>query len=209
MKSAVLSSVLMACLLSDQSAGFNVAAPIRHNGGRLTELKMASKHDKNDEQDIPLSQKMAAVGLALTITASSLFGGMAYAADGANYDGFADYAKENQMAQSDVGCFVNKCGEQTKNLFSNPRGIKGVTCLGRCKGEQSCATRCFAEFGSDDLNNWLSCTIEENDCVKVPKDVDNSAENVGYSTAIRNFDPASLIGTWCKFSSDIVSRSAV
>jgi hypothetical protein len=45
--------------------------------------------------------------------------------------------------------------------------------LGRCKGEQSCATRCFAEFGSEDLNSWLSCTIEENECVKVPKNVDN------------------------------------
>lgn len=70
------------------------------------------------------------------------------------------------MEQSDVGCFINKCGIQTKNLFSNPRGIKGVSCLGRCKGEQSCATRCFAEFGSEDLNEWLSCTIEENECVK-------------------------------------------
>jgi hypothetical protein len=114
------------------------------------------------------------------------------------YDGFAEYAKENQMEQSDVGCFVNKCGEQTKALFSNPRGIKGVSCLGRCKGEQSCATRCFAEFGSADLNNWLSCTIEENDCVKVPRNVDNSAENEGYAYVVEQFDPKSLIGTWYK-----------
>ncbi|CAB9503922.1 Violaxanthin de-epoxidase, chloroplastic [Seminavis robusta] len=127
-----------------------------------------------------------------------MFGGVAFAEEAKTYDGFADYAKENQMAQSDVGCFVNKCGDQTKELFSNPRGIKGVTCLGRCKGEQSCATRCFAEFGSDTLNNWLSCTIEDNDCVKVPKDVDNSAENVGYSTAVRNFDPKTLTGKWWK-----------
>ena len=45
----------------------------------------------------------------------------------AKYDGFAEYAKENQMEKSDVGCFINKCGDQTKNLFSNPRGIKGVS----------------------------------------------------------------------------------
>ena len=70
--------------------------------------------------------------------------------------------KDNQMEKSDVSCFMNKCGDQTKNLFSNPRGIKGVSCLGRCKGEQACSVRCFAEFGSDELNNWLSCTIEEN-----------------------------------------------
>jgi hypothetical protein len=115
-----------------------------------------------------------------------------------NYDGFAEYAKENKMQQSDVGCFVNKCGDQTKNLFRNPRGIKGVACLGRCKGEQSCATRCFAEYGSEDLDNWLSCTIEENDCVKVPRQVDNSAENFGYSTVVQNFDPKSLEGNWYK-----------
>ena len=102
------------------------------------------------------------------------------------------------MEQSDVGCFINQCGEQTKRLFASPRGIKGVSCLGRCKGEQSCATRCFAEFGSEDLNDWLSCTIEEKGCVKVPKNIDNSAENVGYSMAIKNFDPASLVGKWYK-----------
>jgi len=114
------------------------------------------------------------------------------------YDGFADYAKENQMEKSDVGCFINKCGDQTKNLFSNPRGIKGVSCLGRCKGAQDCATRCFAEFGSPDLDNWLSCTIEENDCVKVPKNVDNSAENKGYTSMVKNFDPKTLVGKWYK-----------
>jgi hypothetical protein len=114
------------------------------------------------------------------------------------YDGFAEYAKENQMEKSDVGCFINKCGDETKMLFSNPRGIKGVSCLGRCKGEQSCATRCFAEFGSEDLNNWLSCTIEENECVKVPKNVDNSAENQGYSDTVKSFDPNILLGTWYK-----------
>ena len=67
------------------------------------------------------------------------------ASETAKYDGFAEYAKDNQMEQSDVGCFIKQCGDQTKALFSNPRGIKGVSCLGRCKGEQSCATRCFAE----------------------------------------------------------------
>jgi len=102
------------------------------------------------------------------------------------------------MEKSDVSCFINKCGDQTKALFANPRGIKGVTCLGRCKGEQACATRCFAEYGSESLNEWLSCTIEDNECVKVPKAIDNSAENVGYSNIVRNFDPNSLVGTWYK-----------
>ena len=163
---------------------------------RSRQLSMAKNDD--DGNSNTLRSTFAAAALGLAISTSGLFGGnMAFAED-AKYDGFADYAKDNQMEQSDVGCFINKCGDQTKNLFSNPRGIKGVTCLGRCKGEQSCATRCFAEFGSEDLNNWLSCTIEENECVKVPKNIDNSAENVGYSTALRKFDPKSLIGKWYK-----------
>jgi VDE lipocalin domain len=115
-----------------------------------------------------------------------------------SYDGFAEYAKENQMEQSDVSCFINKCGDETKQLFQNPRGIKGIVCLGQCKGEQACATRCFAEYGSTSLNNWLSCTIEDNECVKVPKSVDNSAENIGYSMTVKNFNPQSLVGTWYK-----------
>jgi hypothetical protein len=152
-----------------------------------------------------MPNQVAALCLGLTLTASSLFGmgSPALAAAGADmqkYDGFAEYAQENQMEKSDVACFAQQCGEQTKALFSNPRGIKGVSCLGRCKGEQSCATRCFAEFGSDSLNNWLSCTIEENECVKVPKNnvIDNSAENVGYSATVKKFDPSTLLGTWYK-----------
>jgi hypothetical protein len=156
----------------------------------------------NKDQSNPLASIAMTAALTATLTLNSLFSGPALADTAASatqkYDGFAEYAKENQMEQSDVGCFINKCGDQTKQLFSNPRGIKGVSCLGRCKGEQSCATRCFAEFGSEDLDNWLSCTIEEYECVKVPKNVDNSAENIGYSTTVKKFDPSSLIGKWYK-----------
>jgi hypothetical protein len=149
---------------------------------------------------------LASLALGLTVAAGCLGFSVAppaaaLAADAATakyYDGFAEYAAENQMEQSDVACFIQQCGEETKALFSNPRGIKGVVCLGRCKGEQACATRCFAEFSSDALNDWLSCTIEDHECVKVPKNIDNSAEEVGYSTVVRNFDPSTLIGTWYK-----------
>jgi hypothetical protein len=144
---------------------------------------------------------MATIGLTAAISTSIVFGGLntaAFAADKVTYDGFAEYAQENQMQQSDVSCFVTKCLDETKALFSNPRGIKGTTCLGRCKGEPTCAQRCFAEYGSDDLNNWLSCAIEENECVKVPKNVDNSAELTGFSNVIRNFDPNTLVGEWYK-----------
>jgi hypothetical protein len=182
-------------------ASCSAFAPQPRHGRDISRLA-ASKNDKNEFQFETLwkksSQALAIVGFGLsTLTAPMAFADTPAQAT-ANYDGFADYAKDNKMEQSDVGCFINKCGDQTKNLFSNPRGIKGVSCLGRCKGEQSCATRCFAEYGSEDLNNWLSCTIEDYECVKVPKNIDNSAENIGYDSTIKNFDPKSLVGKWYK-----------
>ena len=113
-------------------------------------LQMARNHDNNViEKGL---HALTAFGLGLALASTTFFGSTSAFADTANYDGFAEYAKDNQMEQSDVGCFVNKCGDQTKDLFSNPRGIKGVSCLGRCKGEQACATRCFAQFGSETDN---------------------------------------------------------
>lgn len=177
----------------------------QHHGTREyitspTCLAMTNNND-GEERPNPFVSTIAAFALTASLTLSSLAGPVLAdtpASATQKYDGFAEYAKENQMEKSDVGCFINKCGDQTKQLFSNPRGIKGVSCLGRCKGEQSCATRCFAEFGSEDLDNWLSCTIEENECVKVPKNVDNSAENLGYDTSISRFDPSGLVGKWYK-----------
>lgn len=166
-------------------------------------LHLSSRYCDDDASSPSNDWRRVAAGvtLGLTIAVSSIFGNSSpvYAESAGKYDGFAEYAKENRMEQSDVACFVQQCGDQTKALFSNPRGIKGVSCLGRCKGEQACATRCFAEFSSDSLNNWLSCTLEEHECVKVPKNsIDNSAENIGYTTAVKNFDSSSLTGSWYK-----------
>jgi hypothetical protein len=164
----------------------------------------SSRNKSSNIKSNDRSTQMASLFMGILLTVSTCFAGTtpsAFAAgttDMHKYDGFAEYAAKNQMEKSDVACFAQQCGAQTKALFSSPRGIKGVSCLGRCKGEQSCAMRCFAEFGSESLNNWLSCTIEENECVKVPKNIDNSAENVGYSATVKNFDPASLTGTWYK-----------
>ncbi|CAN0344535.1 unnamed protein product, partial [Ectocarpus fasciculatus] len=52
------------------------------------------------------------------------------------------------------------------------RLLQGVTCLGRCKGEQECATRCFAQYGSNKLDSWLTCTLEVGiDCSSVNKNI--------------------------------------
>ena len=168
------------------------------------------RHSRSNSDDDVASRSVkslfASAVLGFAISSASIFGGpVAIAADNTQqYDGFAEYAKENKMQQSDVGCFIQKCGDETKALFTNPRGIKGITCLGRCKGEAVCSSRASDAFGGENLDNWLYCTIEENECVKVPKDVDNSAENVGYKTTVRKFDPNILKGTWYKSKSSFV-----
>lgn len=196
------SDVLVALLLAVDSRISSGFAPAFRTAGRHTQLRAEKDENAWESWMSNGIHAMTTIGVGLTLASSTLFAGPAFADTAASsmnkYDGFAEYAKENKMEQSDVGCFMSKCGDQTKNLFSNPRGIKGVSCLGRCKGEQSCAMRCFADFGSEDLNNWLSCTIEDYECVKVPKNIDNSAEDKGYDETVKDFDPKSLIGTWYK-----------
>jgi len=72
----------------------------------------------------------------------------------------------------------------------------------RCKGGSLCSTGCFAKYGSDQLNNLISCSVEKNDCVHVPR-----TESVGWhqdkvsdlpSIPISSFRMASLRGTWYK-----------
>lgn len=213
-KSASIAWAVIICLVSDVRRSAVSAFAVRNSLARLhqgtrgsdttippppTLLAMRRRNDIEGLHNHPFLSAAITATLTATLALSSMVGPVfADDAPTAKYDGFAEYAKENKMEKSDVGCFVNKCGDQTKELFSNPRGIKGVSCLGRCKGEQSCATRCFAEFSSIELDNWLSCTIEENECVKVPKNVDNSAENLGYENAIKKFDPTTLVGKWYK-----------
>ena len=197
----IMRLVLASILFFVPSFGSAFITPQWQEPRRTTKLQEKHPNHQNEMMIPSFQSTLAAIALGVVVLSTSGTigpGTVAWAADGGKYDGFAEYAKENQMEQSDVACFVQKCGDQTKRLFSNPRGIKGITCLGQCKGEQACATRCFAEFGSEDLNDWLSCTIEENACVKVPKNIDNSAENIGYPTAVKRFDPTSLIGTWYK-----------
>ncbi|CAN0158599.1 unnamed protein product, partial [Laminaria digitata] len=75
---------------------------------------------------------------------------------------------------------------------------QGVTCLGRCKGEQECATRCFAQYGSGKLDSWLTCTLEDHSCVKIPRDMDFSVINKDPPHIVKGFDAKQLQGTWYK-----------
>ncbi|KAJ8598868.1 hypothetical protein CTAYLR_010457 [Chrysophaeum taylorii] len=112
--------------------------------------------------------------------------------------GFSELAAEGGVMKAEPSCFINECGAQTRACFGNPSCLKGVTCLGQCRGEQLCATRCFARFGSDRLNNWLSCTLEDKKCVTTGVAQDTSTFYANAPQRVVNFDANELRGAWWK-----------
>ena len=132
---------------------------------------------------------LAAVGLALTPLA-----GIAEETSA----GFEEFAAKGGTMEARPECFFDECGDQSKACFTNPSCLKGVTCLGNCRGEQECATRCFARFGSEKLNDWLSCTLEEKKCVVTGVKQDTSAFYATAPTRLSTFDRKQLEGKWWK-----------
>ena len=150
---------------------------------RPTKLPPLQKHAK------ALAASLAAVGLALTPLA-----GIAEETSA----GFEEFAAKGGTMEARPECFFDECGDQSKACFTNPSCLKGVTCLGNCRGEQECATRCFARFGSEKLNDWLSCTLEEKKCVVTGVKQDTSAFYATAPTRLSNFDRKALEGKWWK-----------
>mmetsp|Transcript_33006 Transcript_33006/g.86703 ORF Transcript_33006/g.86703 Transcript_33006/m.86703 type:complete len:296 (-) Transcript_33006:203-1090(-) len=100
--------------------------------------------------------------------------------------------------KADPNCFFSDCKAQTQSCFTNPACLKGITCLGNCRGEQLCATQCFARFGSEKLNSWLSCTLEEKECVTTGVKQDTSSFYANAPVTARAFKPSDLEGKWYK-----------
>jgi len=112
--------------------------------------------------------------------------------------GFEDFAAQGGKMKAEPSCFFNECKEQTTTCFSNPACLKGITCLGNCRGEQLCATQCFARFGSERLNAWLGCTLEDKECVTTGVKQDTSKYYANPPPAMPSFTPADLEGKWYK-----------
>lgn len=99
-------------------------------------------------------------------------------------------------------CFVKKCALETSACASDQTCLKGLSCLARCKGGSMCSTGCFAKYGSDHLDNLLSCSVERNNCVDVPGKgetgwtVDRLSELP--ARPLDSFDLKSLEGNWFK-----------
>ena len=112
--------------------------------------------------------------------------------------GFEDFAAEGGKMKADPSCFFKECKEQTTACFTNPACLKGITCLGNCRGEQQCATQCFARFGSERLNAWLGCTLEEKECVTTGVKQDTRPFYANPPPAMAEFKPSDLEGKWYK-----------
>ena len=117
-------------------------------------------------------------------------------------DELAKYAAEGNAVAVDGECFLKKCSIQTSRCASDQNCLKGLSCLARCKGGSMCSTGCFAKYGSEKLDELLSCTVEKNDCVHVP-----GRENMGWaadsladlpSRPLKKFDISLMQGQWYK-----------
>ena len=146
-------------------------------------------------QTKPLLKRGAQQLLALALATTSLSAPSLAEESSA---GFEEFAAQGGTMEARPQCFFDECGDQSKACFTNPSCLKGVTCLGNCRGEQECATRCFSRFGSEKLNGWLSCTLEEKSCVTTGVKQDTSAFYADAPARLANFDAKDLEGTWWK-----------
>ena len=74
---------------------------------------------------------------------------------------------------ADPICFATKCGKETQSL--TPTSVKGLKCLGACKGAQACASQCFNRYSSPELEDWLNCALERESCLPLPPSAQGSA----------------------------------
>lgn len=175
---------------------------------RARKLQCGSSRYAEDIQEVDeeqcwstgsLAGWLAAVSVALLLTLARPT--VAVAGEDGAPTGFAEFAKKGGKMDADVGCFVNQCGKQTRECFvESGRCLKGALCLARCRGDADCATQCFAEYGCGQLDNWLNCTVEKEQCVSVPSgtyDVQKFyAEQV--PAKLKDFDVKKMEGKWYK-----------
>lgn len=117
-------------------------------------------------------------------------------------DELAKFAAEGNKVNVDGQCFFKKCALETSACANDASCLKGLSCLARCKGGSMCSTGCFAKYGSERLDNILSCSVEKNDCVQVP-----GKESTGWTTdklsdlptaPLSTFELRDLEGKWYK-----------
>jgi len=169
----------------------------------VMDMKSGKGGDGEDRRDWQRDVASVVVGGSLLL--ATAFGGFvpstAFAAEEvAASAGFEQFAAEGGVMKTDPQCFFDQCGVQSRACFTNPSCLKGITCLGNCRGEQLCATQCFARFGSEKLNSWLGCTLEDKECVTtgVKQDTSSFYKDPPQTKSMEKFIPADLEGKWFK-----------
>ena len=94
---------------------------------------------------------------------------------------------------------MTKCSAQTMNLGKSPNSIKGLKCLGECKGSQTCSSLCFNKYGNPQLDEFLACALEEKKCMPMPASVSpTSSSGLDYYKSPDFFENSMLQGKWHK-----------
>ena len=172
------------------------AADITNN---LESLRTTKILESSERKTPPLYHwKAVTKAIGMSLIGITLFCGGPSRAD----DELAKYAADGNTVGVDGECFVKKCSLESVKCASDQNCIKGLACLGKCKGGSMCSTGCFAKYGSDKLDGLLACSVEKNDCVHVPRlEVAGWKDDLARelpTEPIKPFNPASLDGTWYK-----------
>jgi len=199
----IAAAVLLAVAIVDQSST-EAFAP-SHSSGAFTRQTRVSQNvplhmsESSGDNFLNHATKFLATVAATVVLSTSLIS-PAFAEDelAAKYGG-----KGFDSTLVDQTCLVDKCSLQAKAcLADDPSCRKGLTCTAKCMGDNSCITGCMARYGNKNLDNLLKCTIEDNECIKVAI-LDGGADKYGEeprapAPTIRNFNVASMEGTWFK-----------
>lgn len=186
---------------ASQYTHHNYNAINEQNTVRRTQNLVVMDMWKNGK-DMDWKRDIANIVVGGTLLFATAFGGFApaLADDIGASAGFEEFAAQGGVMKTDPKCFFDQCGDQSTACFTNPSCLKGITCLGNCRGEQLCATQCFARFGSEKLNSWLSCTLEDKECVTtgVKQDTSTFYKDPPQTKSMEKFTPADLEGKWFK-----------
>ncbi|KAL3937834.1 MAG: hypothetical protein SGBAC_007131 [Bacillariaceae sp.] len=147
-----------------------------------------------------LGNSMKAIVASSLVVASLALGGPA-GAENELSDKYGGKGFDSSLV--DQTCLVDKCSNQAKAcLADDPSCRKGLTCTAKCLGDNSCITGCMARYGNKNLDNFLKCTIEDNECIKIailPGGSDPyGKEPRSPAPTVQNFDYKSMEGTWYK-----------
>eukprot|EP00522_Entomoneis_paludosa_P001664 CAMPEP_0172473082 /NCGR_PEP_ID=MMETSP1065-20121228/68674_1 /TAXON_ID=265537 /ORGANISM="Amphiprora paludosa, Strain CCMP125" /LENGTH=516 /DNA_ID=CAMNT_0013231251 /DNA_START=172 /DNA_END=1722 /DNA_ORIENTATION=+ len=143
---------------------------------------------------------ISGIAIGSFLSASVLFAGPVWAENELS-DKYGGAGLDTSLV--DQNCLIDKCTLQAKAcLADDPSCRKGLTCTAKCLGDNSCITGCMARYGNQHLDNFLKCTIEDNECIKIAI-LEGGADVYGQeprapAPTLANFDPKSLQGQWYK-----------